>query len=121
MVRVAVKGGVTRDGWAGPGDPLKDLCGEDIYSRIVLMDVADSMHIDSTGVEWLLSCHHRFQTKGGMLIVHSVSPLAKRLLKMMRVDSVVSIVDDEASGRALAEEVDDVARNMARGLDEVDD
>jgi anti-anti-sigma regulatory factor len=86
-VRVVVMGRITRDGWVTTDDPLGDLYGQDVYRRTVLLNLTESLYIDSTGVEWLLICHRRFEDEGGMLIVHSVNPLSRQLLKMMGMDS----------------------------------
>lgn len=102
-VRVEVSGKISRDGWTGSGNPLENIYGDEIFSRTVLMNLAKSMYIDSTGVEWLLSCHRKFEENGGVLIMHSPNPMTMQLLKMMRMDLVLNVVEDEAAARKLAE------------------
>jgi len=95
VVRMDVHGKVTRDGWPPNRDPIGDIFGEEVYSRPVLLNLSRSLYIDSTGVEWLLTCHRRFEERGGLLVLHSANPMTMQLLKMMRMDLVLNIVDDD--------------------------
>jgi len=102
LIRMAISGRLSRDGWVKPGDPFANLCGEDVFSRTVLLSLAETTHIDSTGVEWLLRANEKFQKGGGMLVIHSATPLTRQILKLMRMDLVLRIADNEAAARALA-------------------
>ena len=103
VVKMEVVGKITRDGWPVGSDPIADIWGDEIYTRRVLMNLSRSLYIDSTGVEWLLMCHRRFQESGGMLVLHSAAPMTMRLLKMMRMDLVLNIKEDEKSGYQFAQ------------------
>ena len=102
VVRFEVIGKITRDGWTQLGDPLANLFGEGIYQHRCLLSLSHALYIDSTGVEWLLAAHQRFSREGGMLILHSPTPASKQLLKMMRMELVLHIVDDEREALRLA-------------------
>ena len=102
IVRFAAIGKITRDGWTDHKEPLAEMFGEDIYRRKCLLSLNHAMYVDSTGVEWLLTTNQRFLEHGGMLILHSPTPASKQLLKTMRMDLVLNIVDDEKSALALA-------------------
>ena len=102
VVRFEAIGKITRDGWANEKEPLANLFGDGIYSHKCLLSLNNALYIDSTGVEWLLTAHKRFQQAGGMLILHSPTSASKQLLKLMRMDLVLSIVDDEDQALVLA-------------------
>jgi len=102
IVRFEASGKVTRDGWKGSTDPLVTAFGEEIYRQRCLLSLSRTLYIDSTGVEWLLIAHQRFCREGGMLILHSVTPATKQLLRVMRMDLVLHIVGDEREAIELA-------------------
>jgi len=102
VVRFEVIGKITRDGWTEGGDPLASLFGDGIYQHRCLISLSHALYIDSTGVEWLLAAHHRFNREGGMLILHSPTAASKQLLKVMRMELVLNIVADEQEALRLA-------------------
>lgn len=102
MVRLESCGNVSRDDWGNRRSPLEELCGEGIYARKVLLNISKCQYMDSTGVEWLLSCHKRFCDEGGLLVVHSPSPVLLQILKMMKMNLVLNLADNETAARALA-------------------
>lgn len=93
VVQLEIKGKVSRDGWAMQHDPLMMELGPDIYARRVLLGLANVEYIDSTGIEWLLACHHRFKSSNGTLILHSMTPTVRKLLKLMRMDLILNLAD----------------------------
>lgn len=103
VVRFEVVGKVSRDSWAQQSDPLAAQFGNEIYERKCLLGLNQALYVDSTGVEWLLTAHQRFNKRGGMLILHSPTPATKQLLKTMRMDLVLHIVDDEQKALQLAQ------------------
>lgn len=96
LVRLEVVGKLSRDGAATGRDVLATLCGNDIYSKKVLLSLQRSLYVDSTGVEWLLSYHKRFDAGGGKLFCHSPSPVTSQMMKIMRLDRVLNIAATEA-------------------------
>ena len=103
LVRMAVSGHVSRKGWARTSDPFVNVCGDGIYGRTVLLSLAGARYIDSMGVEWLLTSNKRFGSRGGMLVIHSATPIAQQIFKLMRMDLVLRIAEDEPAARTLAE------------------
>jgi anti-anti-sigma factor len=101
-VRLQTLGKVSRDGWKTDQNPICDLCGEGIFGRRVLLNLQESQYLDSTGVEWLLHTHRRFQENGGMLVIHSVTPVMQQILKMMRMDALLNLAADEPAAQAFA-------------------
>jgi anti-anti-sigma factor len=99
VVRIALVGRLSHDGWPADFDPLADLIGGDVYGKSVLLDLARSNYLDSSGVSWLLESNKRFQQAGGALVLHSATPLTTQFLRMMRMDLVLLLVTDEAAAR----------------------
>ena len=75
---------------------LKTLLGQDWSSRRVALGFASASFIDSAAIGWLLSLHKTMSGAGGKLVLHSMSPSIRRVLSMMRLESVLNIVDDPA-------------------------
>jgi len=89
------------------GDPSPDLNGfadllaERGYGGPVLLSLAETEFIDSSGLSWLLECHQKFCDAGGKLVVHSVPPSVMDTLMMMRLELVLNLAEDEAAALKL--------------------
>jgi anti-anti-sigma factor len=103
IVQLETSGTVSRDGWGMSTNPIEAACGPDIYAKKVLLSMATCRYLDSTGVEWLLRCHKRFATAGGMLVIHSVAPVVGQILKMMRMELVLNLAENEAQALRVAQ------------------
>jgi anti-anti-sigma factor len=77
-------------------DPLVDSLGEDVYSRRLAIDLSEVATLDSSGVNWLLVSHKRVQEKGGKLVLHSLSPIANNVLKVLNLHTVFQVAEDES-------------------------
>ena len=75
---------------------LKDLVGEDWAERPIGLGFSEASYIDSAAIGWLLSLHKKMDQAGGKLVLHSMSPSVQRVLTMMRLDSVLNIVEEKA-------------------------
>lgn len=100
IVVLELHGRLSRDGWMDSMDPISAYCGDKIYSRKVMLSLADANYLDSSGVEWLLVCNEKFKSAGGHLVLHSASRLTFDFLKMMRMHLVLDLVSDETEARA---------------------
>lgn len=96
VVRVKVKGHVTQTELTSSTDPLKALLNSD-YSRRVLLELSEAHFLDSSGVGWLLSSHQHFRTGGGVMAIHSVHANARKVLKVLKMELVLNIFDNETS------------------------
>ncbi|WP_166832084.1 STAS domain-containing protein [Thalassoroseus pseudoceratinae] len=83
-------------------DPLAFVCGDGVFKKKVLLDLAEIDHIDSTGVEWLLKCHSECEKNHGTLILHDLSPVASDLMQIMRMDLVLKLVGNSRQAEELA-------------------
>ena len=84
-------------------NPLEPLLGPAGYAGTVLLDLARSTYIDSTGVGWLIQCHARFNKAGGKLMLHSIPPMVNHCFRVLGMYDVLRIADDEASALKLVE------------------
>ena len=76
---------------------LKDIVGEDWTSRPIGIGFSEVSYIDSAAIGWLLSLNKTVEEGGGKLVLHSMSPSVRRVLTMMRLESVLNLADDKPS------------------------
>jgi anti-anti-sigma factor len=105
VYRVACEGDITLSDFGVGRDPLQELLDTDYtdcFSRKVLLGLEKAKYIDSSGVSWLIRSHKRFQERGGMLVVHSVPPVIRNVLNLLRMDLVLHIAENETAAHAVA-------------------
>ncbi|MBI2823731.1 MAG: STAS domain-containing protein [Planctomycetia bacterium] len=102
VTSVSATGSVTQDAFAPEEEPLERQFGPDIYATRVVLGLAKANYLDSRGVGWLLKCHKRFREAGGALVLHSMSPEVKQVLRVLRLDQVLELADDEQAACARA-------------------
>ena len=95
-VRVQITGGITSKELKQDEDPMEDLMGSEIYTRNVLLSLRDNDYIDSSGISWLLARHRQFGDNGGRLVLHSLAPFVLNVIRIMKMNLVFEIADDEA-------------------------
>jgi anti-anti-sigma factor len=95
IVRIQVTGKVNQKNISPFSEPLGELLGLDAYNRNVLLDMHDVTALDSSGIGWLLVCNKRFREAGGRLVLHSLSPLARNVLKVLNMQLVFRVADNE--------------------------
>jgi anti-anti-sigma factor len=83
-------------------DSLRSLTGADGYARKVLVNLEQVRYIDSAGIGWLLSSHKRFQKAGGMLVLYNVPESVLLTLKVLRLETILNIAENEADAAAMA-------------------
>jgi anti-anti-sigma factor len=76
-------------------ETTEQLMGGKASPPMVLLSLESGRFIDSNGLAWLVAVNRRFGKMGGKLIVHSVPANIMDLLKMMRLDQVLDLADDE--------------------------
>jgi anti-anti-sigma factor len=81
--------------------PLEALLGPQVYGRKVLLNLEETNYIDSSGVGWLIGCHKRFSQAGGKFVLYSVPPSVGQILRVLRIDSLLTVAGKEAEARAL--------------------
>lgn len=103
LAKLTLAGRVTQDELPAGEDPLLEVLGVDAYSRKALVDLTGADFIDSSGVGWLLNCHKKFRQANGRFILHSIPPLIRRTLQVLRMELVLQLAKDEAEAEALAQ------------------
>lgn len=94
VLNVEAIGRVSRYGIAPGAEPLRDMLGDEVYRQGLMLSLEKCEYLDSSGVEWLLHCHSRFERGGGRLVIHSAKPKVMQLLRIMRMPMVLRIAED---------------------------
>jgi len=68
--------------------------GDSVFDRSLIFDCSNIQYICSEEIGWLLQCHRRVSKNGGSLVLHSVSGFAIETLRLMKLDAVLTIVDN---------------------------
>jgi len=63
----------------------------------VLLSLEATPFVDSSGLAWLVATHRRLREAGGKLVLHSIPPGVVDLLKIMSLDQVLNLADDESA------------------------
>jgi anti-anti-sigma factor len=103
LAKLRLGGRVTQEELAAGADPISETLGADAYSRKALVDLTGADFIDSSGVGWLLNCHKKFRQADGRFILHSIPPLVRRTLQVLRMELVLQLAKDEAEAETLAQ------------------
>ena len=103
VARLKAAGDVTQPNVSVLDKPFSGLVGENPYARTVLIDLGEADLIDTSGIGWLVGSNKRCKDAGGRLILHSISPMVLRVLKMLRLNLVFEIADNEQEAIALAQ------------------
>ena len=86
-------------------DPILERLGDNAYSRHLVIDLSEVASLDSSGVNWLLVAQKNIRESGGQLVLHSLSPIANNVLKVLNLHSVFQVADSEAAAlRMLGED-----------------
>ncbi len=101
VLLLEVRGPVTQNSLASPPEPLSTLCGGEVYGRKVVLGMEKTAFIDSSGLGWLLGCHKRFREAAGTLVIHSLPPMVLDVIRVMRVDQILKIAEDERTALAM--------------------
>ena len=101
VLRMGLKGRVTQKELPTDKDLFAAEIGASIYSRRVLLDMQESEFLDSSGVSWLLSAHKRFEEQGGKLAMHSMQPVVSNVLKVLRMDQILAIAENDKAALKL--------------------
>ena len=88
-------GRITASHAYGEDDTLFSLTGPSGYAGKTLLSLQRVEFIDSAGIGWLLANHKRFKQAGGMLVLHSVPESILLTLKLLRLNAIFEIAEDE--------------------------
>jgi anti-anti-sigma factor len=103
VVGLVTDGTITNaDYQAGDRNPVEQLLGSGWGKEKVLIGLDKTSYIDSSGIGWLMDIHRTCKAAGGKLIIHSMQPGVRQMLGLLRLEKVLTIVDNEAAARAAA-------------------
>jgi anti-anti-sigma factor len=103
LVLLRLEGRVSQRDVAPNEEPLGDLLGEDAYSKKLLMDLGDIVTLDSSGVNWMLVCHKRSREAGGQLVLHTLSPIARNVIRVLNLQTVFQLAEDLKAAKQMVE------------------
>ena len=95
VAKVRIEGKVSQRDLISDTEPLVEALGDDAFGQTVLLDMSEVAALDSSGVNWLLICQRKMREKGGVLILHSLSPIAKNVIKVLNLQSVFKLAETE--------------------------
>jgi len=104
VTSVTAAGEITQSAFGNEDEPLALAFGEQIYASRLLLGLSEAVYVDSRGVGWLLKCHKRCREAGGIFVIHSIPPLVNDVLRVLRLNKVLDLADDEVKARAMAED-----------------
>jgi anti-anti-sigma factor len=103
FLHMRLKGKVTQKELPVQEDLFVKELGSGAYGRSVLLDMQESEFLDSSGVSWLLVSHKRFREHGGRLVLHTIPPLVGNVLKVLRMNQIFSMAENEQAAMKLAQ------------------
>lgn len=107
LVSLKAKGKIVQSDVSPFSDPLAEAIQDRSYTQRVLIDMADVEFVDSSGISWILICHKRFREAGGKLVLHSCVPAVCNILRVLKMDQILHVADDEKSAHQLCGQCDD--------------
>jgi anti-anti-sigma regulatory factor len=101
---VALKcfGELTQDSLIREQSPIRALLGDGAYGNRVIIDLSEVPQAYSAGLGWMVASHRRFQSAGGRLVFHSMTPRLEAELNFLHLNAVLFLAKDAATARELA-------------------
>lgn len=94
VVETAAAGAAQAGEFKAGQDPFTSLLGADAFTLRVAVDAAGLKTLDSAGIGLLVTCRKRFAQQGGRLVLHSLPPLVRQTLEVMKLDQVLDLARD---------------------------
>lgn len=104
VLSLKLSGKVTQRNVQQTSDPLDETVGNRGLNRSLLFDLSDVELLDSSGVNWLLISQKRVRESGGKLVLHSLSPVAKNVLRVLNLHTVFALADDAHKAQQILHE-----------------
>lgn len=96
LIHIRVAGEVSMTLSKDTDDPLIRVAGPGVYENHVLFNLQAVRFIDSSGLSWLVLLKKRFVGSGGKMVLHSIPPLIRKPIELLRLDRVLPIVPTAA-------------------------
>ena len=101
VVHLRLEGRVSQREITPNEEPLGDPLGATAYTQKLAIDLSKVATLDSSGVNWLLVCQKRLRKAGGQIVLHSLSPIARNVIKVLNLQTVFQLADDEEDANRL--------------------
>jgi anti-anti-sigma factor len=101
VVRARVNGRLAHRFQAPYDEPLATTVGFDAYQRHVLLDLSAVTLMETSGINWLLTLRKRMLAVGGRLVLHSLSPAVRNVVRVLKLQSVLEIAGSENDAQQL--------------------
>ncbi len=102
LIQVAAEGKLSGEDIQSAGqNPFETALGPIWYRQRVLFSMDRVSFIDSSAIGWLIKSHKEFKKHGGRMVVHSLPSHVEQIFKLLSLDKVVTLADDETDARAL--------------------
>jgi anti-anti-sigma factor len=98
------EGKITQTDFKPGADLLIQVAGNGVYARRLLIDLSRCDYMDSSGIGWLVTCHKRFKTQKGRMVLHSLPPMIMNMLRMLKMEQVFAVASDLVRARETAME-----------------
>ncbi len=103
ILRVDVSGRINMAVLGEQQEALSELLEGSGYSQTVLFDMTGVDLVDSAGMSWLVVQHKRFCDASGQFAIHSVPFTIMETLRVMRLDQVLNVANDESGALQLVQ------------------
>jgi anti-anti-sigma factor len=102
IVRIRADGSITSaDLLADAKNPLEALVGTNWSNTRLMLDLSKVHYIDSSAIGWLINSHKELKDHGGRIVAHSIQPAVMQVLKLLKIEQVVAMADNEAAARSV--------------------
>lgn len=93
VAHIKLRGRATQRQMVAAEDCLVEILGASAYQGKVVLDLSETIFVDSSGVSWLLIAHKRFREQGGQLVLCGVPPMIMKVLTVLRMQLVFEIAE----------------------------
>lgn len=105
LIRLEADGPVTAaDFPADSKPPFETLLGVTWMRNAISLDFEKVSAIDSSAIGWLIATNKALKDGGGKLVLHSMQPLVRQVLTLVRVDKAIKIAVNEEQARQMLTE-----------------
>jgi len=101
VVHVAIRGEATAiDFSAGRNTHFDTLLGAGWEKLKIILNADDLMYVDSAAIGWLIGVQRQMRAEGGLLVMHSVQPIVGNMLRLLKIERVVPVLENVDAARA---------------------
>jgi len=95
-IQLQLHGLVTQANIERDADPLATVLQPEGLGHPLLLDLSNVLAMDSSGINYLLKLQKRVQLAGGTLILHSLSPIVRNVVRVLNLQTVFRVAHDQA-------------------------